>query len=1048
MSATKQDRACPECGLPLREQGGKLTCPSCSLRLALFGERDSAAEGGKSSPDGAKSRYFGEYELLEEIARGGMGVVYRARQLGINRTVALKMVQSHHLLSDEARLRFRVEIEAVAQLHHPNIVPLYESGEHDGAHYFTMKLLSRGDLASALKREAPVRERVQLLVEVCHAVHYAHQRGILHRDLKPSNILLDDEGRPHVADFGLAKSLDYDTGFTFTSTVLGSPNYMAPEQASGNARQLTTAVDVYGLGAILYHILAGRPPFQADTPLETLRQVIDHDPVPPHTFQRHIDRDLETIALKCLRKEPSRRYGTALDLARDLERWLEGLPIQARPISWGAVAWRWSRRHPGAALLGAGLLLAIAAIIVSTAVAGLRIQEADRKATQQLARALVSEARALRIRGEWNQRERAASLLREAAPLDDSPKFRRDARNEFLALLTIPDLPFMPVLQSVGLTNVEQFQIDPRLDVGATVSNQTNILLRFLTDPSRTNRIYRFSSTAGPVTLVDSFSPDRLFVALRHPDAVTIWELSSSRLCWRQPGTNVVFSFSGRGDVAFQESPNEAVIRRLPGGDEQFRWRLPETRPGGRRNGWHTLALSPNGRMLAGASAVSQIVELLDAQTGETLRLLTNSPRATAMSWSPDGNRFAVATGQGRLYVWNTASGALLWTSQSLPGRAHSLAFHPKNTFLAAACEDQHVRVFDLTDFRIVFETAAESRSLYFSPDGRFLGPVLNHQTLGLYEISPALEYSEFDARIPSGRYSDCRFGWDGTFFVVGRPESSVLCDATTPKYRQLLREWSISTVVLDPLGEFVLTANARGILQFPRRTSLAETFAGTNSSVLQTGSGWRALDMSANGQWLAAFSGPSNLVYVFNRTLTNVTTSFGPHKEAEDIAISNNGRWVGTGSYADQSVRIWNVAEQNLELAIKVGPRPQAAFSADDKWVAIFGDKFELRRQGSWELARPLIFPESQPVLGAAAFSLDSRFLAVVGNLNSVHLFDLETFESVAIFRASNAIRLRALAFSPDQTKLAAFGIEGRVAIWDLKGIRGRLAQLSLDWR
>ena len=181
---------------------------------------------------------------------------------------------------------------------------------------------------------------------------------------------------------------------------------------------------------------------------------------------------------------------------------------------------------------------------------------------------------------------------------------------------------------------------------------------------------------------------------------------------------------------------------------------------------------------------------------------------------------------------------------------------------------------------------------------------------------------------------------------------------------------------------------------------------------------------MSANGQWLAAFSGPSNLVYVFDRTLTNVAASFGPHKEAEDIAISNNGRWVGTGSYADQSVRIWDVAKnRSLSLAVRVGPRPQAAFSADGKWVATFGDKFELRRQGSWELARPLIFPESQPVLGAAAFSLDSRFLAVVGNLNSVHLFDLETFESVAIFRASNAIRLRALAFSPDQTKLAAIG-------------------------
>ncbi len=175
-----------------------------------------------------KSRFFGDFEILGEIARGGMGVVYRARQLDLNRLVALKMIQSHQLLSDEARLRFCVEIEAVAQLHHPHIVSLYESGEHDGAHYFTMRLVEGGDLSARLKLECSLRERIQLLVKVCRAVHYAHQRGILHRDLKPSNILVDEQGEPQVADFGLAKSLDQDSGFTFTSSVLGSPNYMAP----------------------------------------------------------------------------------------------------------------------------------------------------------------------------------------------------------------------------------------------------------------------------------------------------------------------------------------------------------------------------------------------------------------------------------------------------------------------------------------------------------------------------------------------------------------------------------------------------------------------------------------------------------------------------------------------------------------------------------------------------------------------------------------------------------------------------------------------------
>ncbi|HZO85509.1 MAG TPA: serine/threonine-protein kinase, partial [Verrucomicrobiae bacterium] len=297
MNESTSKQTCPECGLEIPAGTASFGCPACSLRLALSPDEATTSATQPPLPHGLKSRFFGDYEILEELGRGGMGVVYRARQLSLNRVVALKMVQSHHLLSDEARLRFRVEIEAVAQLHHPHIVSLYESGERDGAHYFTMRLVEGGDLAAQFKRDRPLREHVKSLVEVCRAVHYAHQRGILHRDLKPSNILVDQQGEPHVADFGLARSLDHDSGFTFTSSVLGSPNYMAPEQATGKARQLTTAVDVYGLGAILYHLLAGRPPFQAKTPIETLRLVVDREPVSPRSLSPKADRDLETIAL-------------------------------------------------------------------------------------------------------------------------------------------------------------------------------------------------------------------------------------------------------------------------------------------------------------------------------------------------------------------------------------------------------------------------------------------------------------------------------------------------------------------------------------------------------------------------------------------------------------------------------------------------------------------------------------------------------------------------------------------------------------------------------
>jgi tRNA A-37 threonylcarbamoyl transferase component Bud32 len=320
---------------------------------------DVAANG---PPLGTKVRYFGDYELLEEIARGGMGVVYKARQVSLNRLVALKMILAGQLASEADIRRFHVEAEAAANLDHPNIVPIYEVGEHDGQHYFSMKLVAGPNLAQRLADgPLPNRETAELLRTVALAVQHAHEQGVIHRDLKPANVLFTADGQPNITDFGLAKKLD-EVGQTATGAIMGTPSYMAPEQAGGRAKQLGPAADVYALGAILYECLTGRPPFRAATALDTIMQVLTDEPMPPRQRNARVDPDLEAVCLKCLAKAPGERYGSALALAEDLARFRAGdRPIHARPLDEWESAVRWARKSRVTAILS---VLAVSVLLL------------------------------------------------------------------------------------------------------------------------------------------------------------------------------------------------------------------------------------------------------------------------------------------------------------------------------------------------------------------------------------------------------------------------------------------------------------------------------------------------------------------------------------------------------------------------------------------------------------------------------------------------------------------------------------------------------------
>jgi TolB-like protein/predicted Ser/Thr protein kinase/Flp pilus assembly protein TadD len=374
-------RLCPRCGAEIPPDAPEGGCPGCLLENALNGLASESVVGLDSSavafakaddsghldkPARAATKKerlakmlgeLGDYELLEEVGRGGQGVVFRARQKSLNRTVALKVISLGQWASKAHLKRFRREAEAAASLDHPSIVPIYEVGERDGQCYFSMKFVEGGQLDEVVRRgPMSIREAAELIAKVARTVHYAHEHGILHRDIKPGNILLDGKGEPHLTDFGLARLVESESTVTRTMEVLGTPSYMAPEQAVGNNSTVSSATDVYGLGAVFYQLLTGQPPFAGGTTYETIKLVLDTEPRSPRLFNPKIDRDLSTICLKCLEKDPKRRYSSAVALAEDLERWLKHEPIRARHTGVFARGKKWVRRNPTSALLVTSLV--------------------------------------------------------------------------------------------------------------------------------------------------------------------------------------------------------------------------------------------------------------------------------------------------------------------------------------------------------------------------------------------------------------------------------------------------------------------------------------------------------------------------------------------------------------------------------------------------------------------------------------------------------------------------------------------------------------------
>ncbi len=365
---------CPRCGAHLTPEG---VCWRCAGWIGFGPEPEVPSD---FPPSLGQTRRFGDYELRAEIARGGMGVVYRARQLSLNREVAVKLMLHGALASAEDVERFRAEARAAAALNHPGIIAIHEVGECDGQHYFSMDLVPGQNLGEMTRSgPLPARRAATLIAEVARAVEYAHRMGVVHRDIKPTNVIVDPEGRTHVTDFGLARRVHFDATITQPGQVLGTPGFMAPELAAGTGHSAGPGVDIYALGALLYHLVTARPPFVGPSLADVLRQVAVADPVAPRLLNPQVPRDLETISLKCLAKEPGARYLTAAEFADDLERFLGDAPIRARPVGWAGRARRWARRNQAVAVLATAVAVLLAAAAIGSTYMAAHVERARRQ---------------------------------------------------------------------------------------------------------------------------------------------------------------------------------------------------------------------------------------------------------------------------------------------------------------------------------------------------------------------------------------------------------------------------------------------------------------------------------------------------------------------------------------------------------------------------------------------------------------------------------------------------------------------------------------------
>jgi WD40 repeat protein len=1063
---------CPNCGSLLVRDSDQPACPVCLLSLALSDSpenegRDEAPWFELPSDLPRSGEVIGHYRLLEEIARGGMGVIYRALQEGSQRIVALKMILPHQQSTPEIIARFQVEREIVASLDHPNILPIYEIGESDGIPYFTMKLAENGSLIDyARKLRGQIRDIAQFMSKVAAAIHYAHQRGVLHRDLKPANILLDQNFDPLVCDFGLARRLEDDKGLTVSRAVLGTPHYLSPEQARGEGMRLTTASDVFSLGTILYELLVWYPPFVGTDPIAVMRQVAEANPTKPSAVRFNIPRDLEVICLHCLEKDPQHRYPSALALANDLDRWLDGRSIVARPASPPEQLWRWAKRNPILAFACALLVFALVGIAagatlfsISLDAARKRAETAELGAKTELRSAYLSQARATRLTGLSGQRFMALDAIARAAKIQPG----LDLRNEAAAALALTDLRVDRQWRAKN-TGIDALTFNPTLEWYAVAGKPGTVSIRRVSDQTEVRRI---EYEGAPVVYLTPFSRDSRFIGLRHADdRWTFWDVSTERVHLaleladdRSGAIGKLFAFDcdfapHTQEVAVTLPDGNFGIYNLLTGSKENEFVIPE-RPA-------AIAYNETGDQIAVSEPNRKSVAIYDVSTTGIKLVLSGSAQIMALAWSPSGDELVCGDADGVLTFWNPSTGAENGTIPGANAKIVQLAYTHDGNFLVSNSFDRVIRLWDARQHLLLCRIPGWGSlpGMQLADPGK-IGCTSPELDACILEVSwrPAWRVLHRPKKTEgAGLFSAVDFNRDASLLVTAALDGVRLYDIRQGKQVANLQiDPGTNKAINEKSVRFASNGEEEILLISSRKSGLsAWPIKGTSENSIQLGpphqldtdAGFLMMDNDRTTRHIILSDNETGRLKVLDRDAPGRVIEISERPGVFDAVISPDGNWlastiVGVYGNKDASAQIWNLASGKMEKRIQAGIGAMAVFSPEDEWLVLSGEICRAISVPAWENG-----PRISTDASVLAFSHDGKILATTEGIRAkLYAFpemrELVTLENPYGFDAVTG----RLTFSPDDSRLSVLSSDGSVYLWDLSRLRGELRQVGLDW-